>query len=412
MDVVSAFLNGNLQEEIYMRQPPGLAPEPGHRKDAVCKLGKAIYGLKQSGREWFIALTEFLTTYGFLACPQDESLFCLRGGEMVIAVYVDDLLIVAEDQKSLDHFKQAVARRFKIKDLGIATQFLGMEICYLEDGSITLGQGRYCREILARFGFADCKPVATPMDPGVQLRRPQQMSDADQFEVADKPYQAVLGSVMYLMTATRPDLAYAVGMLSRFSVDHDKTHWMAMKHLLRYIQGTKDCVLRFKKSARCVNAYSDSNFKGCFDTGKSTSGYVVQIGTNTVSWSSRKQDTVALSTTEAEYIGLANGVKEVEWVKAILHHIGTGVSSDKVDFTYNLHGDNQGALALARNAKYHPRTKHIPARYHYLRDVVTKGLVTLHYLATSDMVADIMTKALGRNKVQLFCSALGLVGST
>ena len=214
------------------------------------------------------------------------------------------------------------------------------------------------------------------------------------------------------MTATRPDLAYTVGMLSRFSVHHDRSHWMAMKHLLRYIQGTKDYVLHFKRSSRHVNGYSDSNFKGCLDTGKSTSGYLVQIGTNTVSWSSRKQDTVALSTTEAEYVGLVNGVKEMEWVKAILGHIGAGVGTDKVSITYQLHGDNQGALALARNAKYHPRTKHIPARYHYLRDVLSKGLLSLHYIATNDMVADIMTKALGRNKVQQFCASMGLLDSS
>lgn len=222
------------------------------------------------------------------------------------------------------------------------------------------------------------------------------------------PYMAVIGSLMYLMTATRPDLAHSMGVLSRFMAKPNYEHWRAAKQLLRFVQHTKDVGLVFKKGDLDVHVYSDSDYAGDIDNSKSTSGYIVMLGPNCISWSSRKQEVIAQSTTEAEYIGLAKATKELEWVKVIMQHLLHDFRATDARLTFHVHGDNQGAIALANDARFHTRTKHIRTKYHFVRDCVRRARMSLGYVATGDMIADLTTKALGRQKLQKFMAMLGL----
>ena len=227
-------------------------------------------------------------------------------------------------------------------------------------------------------------------------------------EMATIPYQEAVGCLMYVMTTTRPDLAFPLSILCKYMSHPSHEHWKAVKRLLRYMQSTKDDSLVISPGLFKLDVYSDANYAGCQDTGKSTSGYVSLLGNNCVSWSSRKQDVVALSTTEAEYVGLSNAAKELQWLKCIIAHMSPPIDGKEAALVVELHGDNQGAIALAKDNKFHSRTKHILPRFHYVRECLRLGFMRLDYVATDQMLADLLTKALGRIKFENFKKLLGI----
>ena len=331
-------------------------------------------------------------------------------------IWVDDVLWsgTAEDTAKA---KRELEQRFPLKDLGVAHFFLGMKIIRQpQHQKIILSQVQYIDTILQRFGFQNAYTVSTPMDSGVQLVN--QESERPQVPADEALYRSILGSIMYLMLCTRPDLAYPVGALSKFSSHPTEMHMNAAKRLLRYISKTKNHGLHFGpfdyNTSPTPFVFSDADWTGDKSTRRSTGAYVCTSSTNqangahtAISLSSKQQSSVALSSTEAEYMALTQACKEALWVKRFMAEI-EDMSGQKKEKPVTIFADNQGSMALAKNPEFHSRTKHISIQKHFIREKVEQEAVRLEYLPTGDMMADLLTKALPREKVERFRQAMGI----
>lgn len=396
MDVICAFLNGDLKEEVYVSQPPGF--EAPHSEDKVCKINKALYGLKQSSRAWYQRIDSCLIKkLKFKRCASDANLYVYRNGgkTVVIVLYVDDLLITGDDDDLVQQMKDALKSEFEMTDLGLLHYFLGIEV-YQEPGEIFISQQKYAKEILKAFGMDDCKPIATPMEVNAKLS----MEDTSP-PVNVMKYRQLVGSLIYLCN-TRPDLSYVVGVLSRFSNQPRNNHWKAGMRVLRYIKGTLDYGVTYKAGSS-LTGHCDSDWAGDIDSRKSVSGYCFSLGSGIFSWISKKQPTVALSSTEAEYKAACFASCEAVWLRRILWHLGVQEEQATV-----LRCDNQSCMAIAKNPVFHARTKHIEIQYHYVRELIEDGIVELVYCPTAENGADIFTKALGKEQIQVHLRSLGI----
>jgi hypothetical protein len=340
----------------------------------------------------------------------DASIFVWEdaGSKVIVPVFVDDITLASKSKPKIQMLKVLLAKHFKLRDLGALKQLLGIEIlCNRAKGELGLTQRGYARDILARFGLSDCRPVLTPLDPGTRLNAslaPNTPAEVAFMHTVD--YVGVVGALMYLANVTCPDIAYAVGVLCRFTANPGPEHWKAAKHLLRYVASTIDFCLLYKLDPNMPNlfrTYSNADLAGNVDTGRSTTGYVVKMGTGAVSWSSKLQSIVALSTTEAEFVAAVSAGQESIWMSQFLAELGYDTSS-----TAPLLMDNQSAIQAARNPEHHGRMKHLDLRYFWLRDEVVKGHLAPHYIPTAEMAADILTKALARVKVETAREQLGL----
>ena len=405
MDVVSAFLNGDLDEDIYMKQPEGFTSKKFPNK--VCKLKKSLYGLKQSARCWNQKIHEFMISSKYIQSTADPCIYYrvqdVDGKKitMIVAVYVDDTIIMSNDTKMLLAEKRRISERFEMDDRGELHYILGMEIKRdRKKRKMTICQKTYLNDVLDRFDMQNCKPVSTPMEAGKVFT-----VLADNEEPVDvKLYQAAIGSLNYAAIATRPDISTAVGKLSQYMRNPSKDHWMGVKRVLRYIKGTVDHGLTFTHTDNFVlNGFSDADWAGCVDSRKSTSGYAFFMGRSLISWASKKQSIVALSSTEAEYVALCGATQETVWLRNLLRDIGFPQTEPTC-----VAEDNQGAMCLAKNPKDHTRTKHIDIKYHYTRQVINEKKVKLEYVPTGEMVADTLTKGLPKTKFLEFCSAMGV----
>ena len=407
VDISSAYLNGQLEEEVYMRQPEGFV-EKG--KDWYWRLLKALYGLKQAGRCWHKKLNEVLESMGFRKTISDHSIWVFQCGDVriIIPVFIDDMTIAAKSGAKIQEVKDELKKHFKLRDLGPTTWLLGVEIKRdRKKRTLTLSQRQYTLDLLDRFKFADCNPVTTPIDNSVRLSTsmsPQSPEDIESMHSV--PYLQAVGSLMYLAIATRPDISYTVGVLARFSQNPGPMHWKAVKHVFRYLKGTLDYKLTYStpsSPSELFTTYTDADHAGNPDNGRSTSGYIVKVGSGAISWSSRLQGIVALSTTEAEFVAATTAGQEILWLRNFLSELGY-----KFDSPSTLHIDNRSALCVAKNPEHHGRMKHLNLRFYWLRDEVEKGRIHLVHLRTDDMPADIMTKALGRVKVEKMVQMIGL----
>jgi len=401
MDVKTAFLNSKLKERIYIRQPEGFEVEG--KEDWVYLLKRALYGLKQSSREWYRTITAILAEFGFVRCKSDHSIFMLTrdGFTTYLALYVDDLLIISENDDHLAEVKRRLAEKFEMKDLGVAKKFLGMEIEYGDDGSITIHQDRYIQSLLRRHGMEDCNPVSTPLDTSTKL-----VKTTDAEAIADpKEYQSIIGGLMFAAIVTRPDIMCAVGQLSQFNSNPSSKHLAAAKRVLRYLKGTSKLGITYSPPITRLTGYSDADWAGDVNTRRSTTGYVVMLNNGAIAWRSKRQITVALSTMEAEYMAMAEAVKELKWMRQFLTELGYG---DHKSATV-LKCDNQGAIALAKNPVSHSRAKHIDLRHHFIRDAIEDGIIGLEYIPTAEMTADSLTKALARQKHVNCLRRMGMV---
>ena len=292
VDVATAFLNGELEEEVYMRQPEGFVI-PG-QEHLVCRLKRSIYGLKQSPRCWNTVLDNHLKKMGFVQTDTDPCVYRASGGEpFFLGVYVDDIVLATRNSKRLAKVKRELAERFDIKDMGKLHHFLGMKIVQDEaTGNVWIGQSAYTESLLKKFGMDEAKPVATPVDTSTKLVK----ATDDDMSFDQHQYQSAVGSLMYLSVATRPDITYAVSNVAKFSAEPTTSHWTAVKRIMRYLRGTTHLGLLFSSKAMgdCVG-YSDADWGGDLDDRKSTSGYVFQISGGPVSWRSKKQTCVACS---------------------------------------------------------------------------------------------------------------------
>lgn len=395
-DVSTAFLYGSLDEAIFMKQPDGFKDNTGR----VCRLKRSLYGLKQSPRCWNKCFGQFLTDLGFVASEADPCLYIRerKGKKLLIALYVDDGLIAANDQHDSEMFIKELRAKFKIS-VGEVSCFLGLEIERRSDNSITVSQKGYAGKILQRFGFDECKPVATPMlkDSGTH-QKPEDTTSPN------FPYRQAVGALMYLMVGTRPDIAYSVGFLSRSLENPSAEDIVRVKRVFRYIAGTVRYGITYRATDTrgILQCYSDSDFGGCTETGRSTSGYVMMYAGGAISWRSQRQAIVATSTTEAEVIAASEAAKEVIWLRRLLQGI---VNLKEVP---TLQVDNRAAVKLSHNPEYHRRTKHIEIRHFFVREKVLEGKLNVEQISTERQVSDILTKPLMKSRLMTLCDQMGL----
>ncbi|KAJ0474222.1 putative RNA-directed DNA polymerase [Helianthus annuus] len=396
LDVKNAFLNGDLNETVFMEQPPGFVNSS--HPDYVCKLSKALYGLKQAPRAWFHRLSTFLLSYGFTCSRADTSLFILRKDAhiMYLLVYVDDLILTGNDDEILRSFISHLHREFAIKDLGRLNYFLGLEVVHTDTG-LFLTQAKYAKDILLRAKLYDSKPVHTPL-------APHESFSASGVPYSDPTlYRSLVGALQYL-TITRPDLSYAVNQLSQFLHSPTVDHFRAVKRLLRYVKGTLSFGLSYSSShPPDIIGYSDADWARCLDTRRSTYGYSIFLGGNLVSWSAKKQPTVSRSSCESEYRAMANTAAELVWITHLLRELHA-LPPDRP----TLLCDNKSALFMTQNPVSHKRAKHIDLDYHFIRELVNSGKLYTKFVPTNLQVADIFTKSLPRAQFDVFRDMLRL----
>ena len=405
MDVVTAFLNGELDEVIYMEVPAGFR-DP-NRPNLVCKLLKALYGLKQAPRQWYAKINTFLCDeLKFTSCPYEPCLYYKHDERsmMLIALYVDDLLIAGNDLVALQRVKADFARQFKMKDLGEAAEFLGMRIVRdRSKHSLHLTQSDYIDSVLERFRMSDSKPVSTPMElpaKGHSLETP----DPNDLPT-DAPYRAAVGCLIWLMIGTRPDIGYAVGRLAQHNENPLESHWTAVKRVLRYLKSTRKTGLTYCSDQTLHPVgYCDSDWASCRESRKSTAGFVFLLGGGAVCWKSKKQSIVAASSCEAEYIAAFPATKEAVWLSRLLAGM---LGKDKLP-PIVLKIDNQGAIATAKGTGINNRNKHIDMRYHFTRDAVGNKQVAVEYVRSNEQAADPLTKPLLREAHIKTCAMMGL----
>ena len=402
LDVKTAFLHGDLNEEIYMSQPEGF--EVKGKEHMVCKLKKSLYGLKQAPRQWYKKFDSFMVSHEYKRTDADHCVYFKKftdGNFIILLLYVDDMLIAGNDSKLIGKLKERFFKSFDMKDLGPAKQMLGMRITRDRKAKkLWLSQEKYVERVLERFNMKYAKSVSTPLANHFKLRRSLCPTTTDEKEkMASIPYSSAVGSLMYCMVCTRPDIAHAVSTVSRFLSNPGKEHWEAVKWIFKYLRGTSKLCLSFGGSKPVLEGFIDADMAGDLDGRKSTSGFLFTFAGGAVSWQSKLQKCVALSTTEVEYIAATEAAKEMLWMKRFLQELG--LMQDE----YVVFCDSQSAMDLSKNTLYHSRTKHIDVRYHWLRDVIGKELMKLKKIHTDFNPSDMMTKVVTREKLKL-CAGL------
>ncbi|KAK1643043.1 hypothetical protein QYE76_060848 [Lolium multiflorum] len=408
MDVKTAFLNGDIEEELYMVQPKGFV-DPKNA-DKVCKLQRSIYGLKQASRSWNRRFDKVIKDFGFIQCHGEACIYKKVSGSSVafLILYVDDILLIGNDIELLSSVKGYLNNSFSMKDLGEASYILGIKI--YRDRSrrlIGLSQSTYLDKILKKFRMDESKKGFLPMLPGKVLSKTQGPATAEERErMSQIPYASAVGSIMYAMLCTRPDIAHAVSLTSRYQSDPGMEHWTAVKNILKYLKRTKDMFLCYGGDQELVvTSYTDASWNTDPDDSKSQSGYVFILNGAAVSWASSKQCTVAKSSTESEYIAASEASSEAVWMKRFI--VELGVVPSALD-PLVIYCDNMGAIANAQEPRSHKRLKHIKLRYHSIREYIEDGEVKICKVHTDLNVADPLTKALPRAKHDQHQNAMGV----
>lgn len=398
LDVKSAFLNGDIQEEVYVCQPDGFV-EKG-KEHLVYRLVKALYGLRQAPRAWYAKLSKSLESLGFNRCPYEHAVYTKGIGDekLIIGVYVDDLLVTGTSAAVIEDFKKQMGERFEMSNMGQLSYYLGIEVAQ-GSGFIELKQTAYAKKILEKAGMVDCNPTKFPMDPKECITKNEdgKMVDATQFK-------SMIGGLRYLVH-TRPDIAYSVGMVSRFMERPTTLHLNAAKRILRYVKGTLEYGLVYtrKSGNNLLTGYSDSDMGGSIDDRKSTGGMVFYMNENLITWVSQKQRCVALSTCEAEFMAATAAACQAVWLRKLLGQLTGNYVGSVV-----LYIDNRSAIDLAKNPVFHGRSKHIDIRYHFVRECVERGEIVIKHVVTDSQRADIMTKALNTVKFESMRKLLGV----
>ena len=369
-----------------MEQPESFNDGTGR----VCLLQSSIYGLVQAPREWYLKLDEVLLECGFTRSECDPALYhrVTDQGTITLFLYVDDLLLFGSDLKLLEQVKGMLSKKFKMKDLGEVSYYLGMQVSRNDKG-IFVSQQRYIEVMLEKYGLSDANPVETPLPHKFNVHA----HDVDRVVSGDKvkEYQSMVGSLMYASTTTHPEIAYAVLQLSKVQASPRLYHLKVAKRVMKYLKGVMHEGILFPSGGDTLQlvGYSDADYAGDKASCHSHSGYVFCINGAAISWKSQKQPVVALSTTESEYISLCKGVQEAVWLKRLLAELGHEQKGGVPMFV-----DNQSAIALAQNACLHGRTKHMQVRWHFIREMVEAGKVAVRWCPTLQQAADVLTKPL------------------
>lgn len=399
MDVTAAFLNGTLSEDVYMRQPRGF--EEG---DKVCKLRKSLYGLKQASKSWNDRFNVFAERIGFRRSEEDTCLYVRNGkaGPVYLLLYVDDVLIITKDVQEIEVVKRLLQQEFKMQDLGEAEMFLGLRIERdMAAGTMKLSQQGYVEAVLKRFGMELCKPASTPMEAGLQLPKGSESGHLD------KPYRELIGCLTYLMTTCRPDLSAAVAYFSQYQCNPTDEHWIHSKRILRYLSGTKSRGLVYKRMDvidRQIVGFADANWATDVNDRRSVSGYLFRIYDATTSWTTRKQRTIALSSTEAECSALADCICEAIWICKLFEELKIRDQNP-----VEIYEDNQSAIAIAESEAPSKKLKHTAVKLEFIKECVAEQKVSVKYLPTGDQPADMLTKGLSPVAFKKHCINLGIL---
>ena len=402
LDVKTAFLYPVLEDEIYMELPEGYEA-PGK----VCKLRKSMYGLKQAPRAWYADIDDYLCECVFTKATAESNIYILSTFTLFLILYVDDILIFCYSLSKAEEIRDLLRKKYKMTDLGSIQRFLGIQIeRNRAKREIFIHQQKYIEDFLQLFNLQSCNPVSIPLEPSTQFpvhKSPDSHQQANQYQYQ---YQRMVGKLMYAMTSTRPDLAYAVSILSKFSTAPTPAHMAMCKRVMRYLRGTSSYGILYGNKSSCIG-YTDSDYAGDKVTRQSTSGFVFTLCGGAINWKSRQQSIVALSTTEAEYVAATEACKEMVWLNRLLNDLSIPMllqqPADPITVQSIepipppvLYIDNQAALSLAKNPIHHNRTKHIDIRFHFIRQEVTAGTINLQPIGTKDNLADIFTKPLSR----------------
>ena len=403
MDVKTAFLYGHIFEDIYVEQPKGRSDNTSK----VCKLLKALYGLKQSPRIWYNTLCQFLKTLGFHPIHADYSVFIHSQNHTIIAIYVDDILLIGPDMAHIKFTKSKLSQKFSMTDLAQCKYYLGIHVIRdRPNRTIRLSQAGYVEKVLKDFEMWECDSKDSPMEPSIKPQKaPESYIAESTFRLR---YQSAVGSLMYAMLGTRPDIAYSVSVVSRYGSNPTQEHWTAVKRIFRYLKATYDYELVFSGPIKPIAGYCDASYGNDLDTRRSTSGYTFSLGSGSVSWSSKRQPTVACSTTEAELMAQTQATKEAVWLRKLLSQLH---NADHIKEPTAIHCDNQGAIALSKNPEMHPKTKHIDIIHFYCREKVADHTVDLRYISTQEQLADGLTKPLSGDKFIAFRLGLGVIAA-
>ena len=395
LDVDTAFLNGVLDEEVYMRLPEHF-DEKG--VPVIVRLLKSIYGLKQASRAWNKAMHAVLIVFGFVQSKADPCIYVFELGAafLAMAVYEDDFFVAFNDEAVFEALKSHLEKHFRIKDLGDLRWALGIRVTRDRQArTLSLDQEQYLSDMLKTFRMDQCVPVDTPEQPGLLLTKA--MSPADDVarqHMSSIPYRSAVGKLMYPMLCTRPDLAHAVRQASKFLESPGLEHWAHVKRMFRYIKGSVGRKLTYHGGEERVlklECYADADWANSVDDRKSVTAVLPFLCSAPVSWLSKGQATVALSSTEAEYMAVSEAVREVSWLRQLLSDLKCVQHEPTVIWE-----DNLQTILLASDPLHHARNKHIDVRHHYVRDKVTDGQVVLRHCPTGEMVADMFTKPLPR----------------
>nr|XP_016492299.1 PREDICTED: uncharacterized mitochondrial protein AtMg00810-like [Nicotiana tabacum] len=354
-----------------MEVPPGLLIDQTGSQKVVCKLNKSLYGLKQASRQWYSKLTEALSSMGYRHSENDYSLFSKKTSSHIIfvVVYVDDVIITGDDSVEIANLKSFLDKQFRIKYLGKLHYFLDLEVLYKADGVI-MSQRKFTLDLLKEYDCFDYSSLSSPLDPIVKLKANEGTP------LLDPTYYRKLVGKLNFLTNTRLDIAYSVQLLSQFMQAPRDTHLTAAFHLLGYLKSDPTLSIFFSNNTDCsISACCDSDWASCPDSRKFVTGYIVLVGDNPISWKSKKQETISLSSVEAEYRSLKKVVGELSSPIAVFC-------------------DSQSAIHIAHNPVFHERTKYIEVDCHFVRNKLQEGLISLHHVATNDQLADILTKAL------------------
>ncbi|KAJ4703138.1 Retrovirus-related Pol polyprotein from transposon TNT 1-94 [Melia azedarach] len=399
LDVKNAFLNGDLEEEVYMEIPPGFATQTTINK--VCKLRKSLYGLKQSPRAWFDRFTKAIKGFGYNQCQADHTMFIKQsfaGRKAILIVYVDDIILTGDHEEETLKLKEFLAKEFEIKDLGSLKYFLGMEVARSKKG-ISVSQRKYVLDLLKETRMLGCKPIDTPMDPTIKLRAMDDNAPVDKGR-----YQRLVGKLIYL-SHTRPDISFPVSVVSQFMNNPTEEHMEAVFRILRYLKMTPGKGLFFKKTtSRKIEIFTDADWAGSVIDRRSTSGYCTYVWGNLVRWRSKKQSVVSRSSAEAEFRALAHGICEGIWLRRVLQELSIPVIEPM-----KMYCDNQSAISIAKNPVHHDRTKHVEIDRHFVKEKIESGIISLLYTSTCQQIADIFTKAVPRKSFEELNSKLGLI---
>jgi hypothetical protein len=380
-----------------MEIPPGFNSRETEGK--VCKLKKSLYGHKQSPRAWFERFRNEICSMGYQQSNADHTLFFKHNYDKItiLVVYVDDIVITGDDDMEILCPKKALAKYFEVKDLGYLHYFLGIEVAYGAQG-IYLSQRKYVIDLLTDTGMLNCKPVATPIEHNHRIL-------ADSGDPVDKhQYQRLVGRLIYL-SHTRPDIAYAVSIVSRYMHDPRSSHLDAVHRILRYLKSCPGKGILFSNHGHLkVERYTDADRAGCLDDRKSTSGYCTLVGGNLVSWRSKKRSVVARSTAEAEFRAMASGLCELMWLRILLAelHLCCGLP-------LQLYCDNQATINMVNNPVHHDRTKHVEIDRHFIKEKVDDGMLQINFVKSGDQLADILTKGVNVVSFVKICNKMGLL---